>query len=141
MNSALLAISQSGETADTLAVIREARARGILNLGITNVVGSTQARETDAGVYTRAGPEIGVASTKAYTAQLATLVLITLFLSKQRQLSHGIRQSITRELAAIPELARKTLETNDQILELAEKYKGFENFLYLGRKYNYATAR
>lgn len=141
MNSALLAISQSGETADTLAVIREARARGILNLGITNVVGSTQARETDAGVYTRAGPEIGVASTKAYTAQLATLVLITLFLSKQRQLSHGIRQSITRELAAIPELARKTLETNDQILELAEKYKGFENFLYLGRKYNYPTAR
>jgi len=141
MNSALLAISQSGETADTLAAIREARARGILNLGITNVVGSTQARETDAGVYTRAGPEIGVASTKAYTAQLATLVLITLFLGKQRQLSHGIRQSITRELAAIPELARKTLETNDQIIELAEKYKDFENFLYLGRKYNYPTAR
>ena len=141
MNSALLAISQSGETADTLAAIREAKARGILNLGITNVVGSTQARETDAGVYTRAGPEIGVASTKAYTAQLATLVLITLFLGKQRQLSHEIRQLITRELAAIPELVRKTLETNDQIIEVAEKYKDFDNFLYLGRKYNYPTAR
>lgn len=141
MNSAVLAISQSGETADTLAAIREAKARGILSLGITNVVGSTQARETDAGVYTRAGPEIGVASTKAFTTQLATLVLITLFLGRQRQLPYGIGQSIARELAIIPDLARKTLETNAQIIELAEKYRGFENFLYLGRKYNYPIAR
>ncbi|MCK4787908.1 MAG: glutamine--fructose-6-phosphate transaminase (isomerizing) [Desulfobacteraceae bacterium] len=140
-HSAVLAISQSGETADTLAAIREANARGILNIGITNVVGSTQARETDAGVYTRAGPETGVASTKAFTTQLATLALITLFLGRQRQLSYGIGQSIAKELAKIPGLARKTLEANAQIMELAQKYYDFDNFLYLGRKYNYPIAR
>jgi glucosamine--fructose-6-phosphate aminotransferase (isomerizing) len=140
-HSAVLAISQSGETADTLAAIREAKARGILNIGITNVVGSTQARETDAGVYTRAGPETGVASTKAFTTQLATLALITLFLGRQRQLSYGIGRSIAKELAKIPELARKTLEANAQIMELAQKYYDFDNFLYLGRKYNYPIAR
>jgi len=140
-HSAVLAISQSGETADTLAAIREAKARGVLNIGITNVVGSTQAREPEAGVYTRAGPEIGVASTKAFTTQLATLALVTLFLGRQRRLPYGIGQSIARELAKIPELARKTLETNDQIMELAYKYSDFDNLLYLGRKYNYPIAR
>jgi len=139
--TAVLAISQSGETADTLAAIREAKAKGILTLGITNVVGSTQTRETDGGVYNHAGPEIGVASTKAYTSQLAVLALLTLYLGRQRQLSLVMGQRIAKELSKIPELTKKILESNSQIKELAEKYKNFDNYLYLGRKYNYATAR
>ncbi|MFC2003719.1 glutamine--fructose-6-phosphate transaminase (isomerizing) [Chloroflexota bacterium] len=140
-NTAILAISQSGETADTLAAIKEAKTKGALTLGITNVVGSSQARETDAGVYTRAGPEIGVASTKAFTSQLAVLTLYAIFLGRERQLSLSSGQSIAKELQRIPALARRTLETNTQIEELAQKYKDFENFLYLGRKYNYPIAR
>lgn len=140
-NSAVLAISQSGETADTLAAVREAKARGILTLGITNVVGSSQARETDAGVYTRAGPEIAVASTKAFTSQLLVLALFALFLGRQHQLPLTTGESIAKELHRIPELARRILETSTQIRELAEKYQSFENFLYLGRKYSYPIAR
>lgn len=140
-NSAVLAISQSGETADTLAAVREAKARGILTLGITNVVGSSQARETDAGVYTRAGPEIAVASTKAFTSQLLVLALFALFLGRQHQLPLTTGESIAKELHRIPELARRILETSAQIRELAEKYQSFENFLYLGRKYSYPIAR
>ncbi len=139
--TAVLAISQSGETADTLAAIREAKSRGILTLGITNVTGSTQARETDAGVYNHAGPEIGVASTKAYTSQLAVLALLTLYLGRQRQLSLVMGQRIAKELSRIPELVREILKQEPQIKKLAEKYKDFDNMLYLGRKYNYATAR
>ncbi len=139
--TAILAISQSGETADTLAAIREAKSRGILTLGITNVTGSTQARETDAGVYNHAGPEIGVASTKAYTSQLAVLALLTLYLGRQRQLSLVMGQRIAKELSRIPELVREILKQEPQIKKLAEKYKDFDNMLYLGRKYNYATAR
>lgn len=140
-NSAVLAISQSGETADTLAAVREAKARGILTLGITNVVGSTQARETDAGVYTRAGPEIAVASTKAFTSQLVVLALLALFLGRKRQLPLTTGESIAKELQRIPALARRIIETSAQIRELAGKYQSFENFLYLGRKYNYPIAR
>ena len=140
-NSVVLAISQSGETADTLAAVREAKARGILTLGITNVVGSTQARETDAGVYTRAGPEIAVASTKAFTSQLVVLALFALFLGRKRQLPLTTGESIAKELQRIPALARRIIETSAQIRELAVKYQGFENFLYLGRKYNYPVAR
>ena len=140
-NSVVLAISQSGETADTLAALREAKARGILTLGITNVVGSSQARETDAGVYTRAGPEIAVASTKAFTSQLAVLALFALFLGRQRQLPLTTGESIAKELQRIPALARRILENSAHIRELAKKYQGFENFLYLGRKYNYPIAR
>ncbi len=137
----VLAISQSGETADTLAAIREAKSKGILTLGITNVVGSTQARETDAGVYNHAGPEIGVASTKAYTSQLAILALLTLFLGRQRDMALVMGQRIAKELSKIPDFVREILKNESQIKELAEKYMKFENFLYLGRKYNYATAR
>ncbi len=139
--TAVIAISQSGETADTLAAIREAKSKGILTIGITNVVGSTQARETDAGIYNHAGPEIGVASTKAYTSQLTILALLTLCLGRQRQLSLVMGQRIAKELSMIPELVKKILESEPKIKELAEKYKNFDNLLYLGRKYNYATAR
>ena len=138
--SVVLAISQSGETADTLAAIRESKSKGIMTLGITNAVGSSQARETDAGVYNHAGPEIGVASTKAYTSQLIVLSLLTLFLGRQRQLSLVMGQRIAKEIAAIPDLVKKVLEKNEEIKQLAEKYKDFNNFLYLGRKYNYPTA-
>ncbi|MFH1575437.1 MAG: glutamine--fructose-6-phosphate transaminase (isomerizing), partial [Candidatus Nealsonbacteria bacterium] len=139
--TAVLAISQSGETADTLAALKEAKSRGILTLGITNVTGSTQARETDAGIYNHAGPEIGVASTKAYTSQLTVLALFALLLGRQRQLSLVMGQRIAKELLRIPELVGEVLKNNEQIKELAEKYKDFNNYLYLGRKYNYATAR
>lgn len=139
-HSALLAISQSGETADTLAAIRDAKKRGVLTLGITNVIGSTQARETDAGVYTRCGPEIGVASTKAFTSQVAALVLFTLFLGRQRQLTMTTGQRIANELLLIPEKIKQILECDAQIQELAKKYQGFDNFFFLGRKYNFPNA-
>jgi glucosamine--fructose-6-phosphate aminotransferase (isomerizing) len=140
-NTALLAISQSGETADTLAAIRDAKTRGVVTLGITNVVGSTQAREIDAGIYTRCGPEIGVASTKAFTSQLAVIALFTLFLGRQRQLTITTGQRIIKELIRMPDLMQETLQCENQIKELAEKYQGFENFFYLGRKYSYPIAR
>ena len=136
-----MAISQSGETADTLAAIAEAKSKDILTLGITNVVGSSQARETDAGVYTRSGPEIAVASTKAFTSQIVVLVLMTLFLGRQRQLSLATGERIVRELQKIPGLAQQILETESQIIEVAQKYKDFNNFFYLGRKYSYPVAR
>jgi len=136
----IIAVSQSGETADTLAAIKEAKEKGILTLGITNVVGSTQARETEAGVYNHAGPEIGVASTKAFTSQIEVLALLTLYLGRQRQLSLVMGQRIAKELSMMPELVKKVLEKDSQIKELAEKYKSFNNFLYLGRKYNYPVA-
>jgi len=139
--TALLAISQSGETADTLAAIRDAKKRGVLTLGITNVVGSTQARETDAGIYTRCGPEIGVASTKAFTSQVVTLVLFSLFLGRQRHLTVTTGQRIVKDLLRLPELIRQTLQCDAQMKQLAEKYQLYDNFLYLGRKYNYPIAR
>ena len=138
--TAALFISQSGETADTLASLRELKNRGILTIGITNVVGSSQARETDAGIYNHAGPEIGVASTKAYTSQLAVLTLLTLFLGRQRQLSYVMGQRITKELLKIPQLVESILKNEKKIKEIAKKYKKYDNFLYLGRKYNYPTA-
>ena len=140
-NSLVIGISQSGETADTLAALREAKGKGILTLGITNVVGSSQSRETSAGVYTRSGLEVGVASTKAFTSQLVVMALLTLFLGRQRQLSLSQGQLIAKELLRLPELVQQVLQTNSQIEELAHKYKDFENFLYLGRKYSYPIAR
>lgn len=136
----VLAISQSGETADTLGALKEAKEKGVFTLGIVNSVGSSVARETEAGLYNHAGPEIGVASTKAFTSQLAILALLTLFLGRQRQLSLVMGQRITKELSRIPELVKKVLENNSQIKELAEKYKDFNNFFYLGRKYNLPIA-
>lgn len=134
-------ISQSGETADTLAALRLAKAKGATTLGIVNVVGSTIARESEAGVYIHAGPEIGVASTKAFTSQLVVLSLITLLLGKERKtISPEFAREIAKELLSIPEKVKKILELNDYIKLLAEKYKEHHNFLYLGRGFNYPVA-
>jgi glucosamine--fructose-6-phosphate aminotransferase (isomerizing) len=138
--TAVLAISQSGETADTLAAIREAKNKGALALGIVNTVGSTIARETDAGVYNHAGPEIGVASTKAFTSQLSILVLLTLLLGRQRQMSYVMGKRIAGEAAKIPRLISAILKSSNDIKKIARKYSKYENFLYLGRKYNYPIA-
>ena len=136
----VLVISQSGETADTLAAVREARSKGVLCLGICNVVGSTIARETDAGVYLHAGPEIGVASTKAFTAQVAVLSQIALKLAKGRTLSNAEMASNLQALAEVPDKVREVLQMNDEIREMAHVYRYASNFLYLGRGYNFPVA-
>ena len=133
-------ISQSGETADTLAAMREAKLKGALVLGICNVVGSSIARETNAGVYTHAGPEIGVASTKAFTSQLTVLALITLLIARRKNMSRIDGKSIGDELKLIPEKIEKILKLNDEIENIAEKFKDATNFLYLGRGYNFPVA-
>jgi glutamine---fructose-6-phosphate transaminase (isomerizing) len=138
--TAVLAISQSGETADTLAAIREAKNKGALTLGIVNVVGSTIARETDAGVYNHAGPEIGVASTKAFTSQLSILALFTLFLGRQRDMSFVMGKRIAEELEQIPHLMKIILKQSEEIKKIAGKYSAFTDFFFLGRKYNYPIA-
>lgn len=139
-NDAVLVISQSGETADTLASVKEAKEKGILTLGIVNVVGSSIARETEAGIYQHIGPEIGVASTKAFTSQVAVLALLTLFLGRQRQMSLVTGERIARELQRLPELIRKVLQSDSAIKQIAAKYQQHNNFLYLGRKYNLPIA-
>ncbi len=138
--TAVLAISQSGETADTLEAIREAKTKGSLTLGIVNVAGSTIARETDAGIYTHAGSEIGVASTKAFIAQLSVLILMTLMLGRQRQMSYVMGRRIASELQALPKKIRKVTGEREQIKKIVKKYKDYKNFLFLGRKYNYPIA-
>ncbi|TSC78119.1 MAG: glucosamine--fructose-6-phosphate aminotransferase (isomerizing) [Parcubacteria group bacterium Gr01-1014_33] len=135
-----LAISQSGETADTLAALREAKKAGIPTLGIVNVVGSTIARETDAGVYQHVGPEIGVASTKAFTSQVALLTLFALMLGRARGMSRGHGQKILDQLSRIPEAMRNILQQNNAVQKLAQKYQYAENFFFLGRKYNLPVA-
>ncbi len=136
----LLAISQSGETADTLAAIREAKEKGVPALGIVNVVGSTIARETDAGVYQHVGPEIGVASTKAFTSQVAVMALLTLLMGRSREMSLVTGERIAKELQRIPELMRTVLAGRDAIRDLAQKYQPYRNFFFLGRKYNLPVA-
>lgn len=138
--TAILAISQSGETADTLAAIMEGKEKGILNLGIVNAVGSTIARQTDAGIYNHIGPEISVASTKAFTSQTAILALITVMLGRQRDMSITTGKRICEELLALPEKIDKILKQNDLIKQIAEKYKNSNNFGFLGRKYNHPVA-
>ena len=138
--TATLFVSQSGETADTLAALKEIKGKGGLTLGIVNVVGSSVARETDAGVYNHIGPEIGVASTKAFTSQLVILSLLTLFLGRQREMSLVTGQRIAKELAEIPEKIKKILSQSSEIEKLVPKYKNFQNFLFLGRKYNFPIA-
>lgn len=138
--SAVLAISQSGETADTLAAIREANEKGVVTLGVTNSVGSTLSRETTAGVYNHIGPEISVASSKAFTSQLAILVLMAVNAGRMRQLSLIEGREILQELQSIPEKIEKILLQNDQIRDIANRYKDFKNFGFLGRKYNYPIA-
>jgi len=140
-NDVVWLISQSGETADTVAALREARAHGATVVGIVNVVGSTIARESDGGVYIHAGPEIGVASTKAFTSQLAVLALITLMLGRARGIIDREQgQLIIRELQALPEKVERIF-TQDQILrEIADEFQSTKNFLYLGRGYNFPVA-
>ena len=137
----VLVISQSGETADTLAAVREAQSQGVPCFGICNVVGSTIARETDAGVYLHAGPEIGVASTKAFTAQVTVLSMIALKLAKDRTLSTAELASNIQALAAVPEQVRGMLERADEDLRsMAQVYRYASNFLYMGRGYNFPVA-
>jgi glucosamine--fructose-6-phosphate aminotransferase (isomerizing) len=137
----VLVISQSGETADTLAAVREAKSRGILTVGICNTVGSTIARETDAGVYLHVGPEIGVASTKAFTAQVTVLAMLALLLGRERgTLPEETFSAALRELAAIPGKVRRALGTDEQMKVIARDYRLVQHFLYLGRGPNFPVA-
>lgn len=133
-------ISQSGETADTLAALREAKLKGALVLGICNAVGSSIARDSNSGVYTHAGPEIGVASTKAFTSQLVVLALITLLVARRKNMSQVDGKTIAEELLKIPEKIETILKLNDKIEAIAEEFKDANNFLYLGRGYNFPVA-
>ncbi len=139
-NDILFAISQSGETTDTLAAMREAKKRGITCLGIVNVVGSTMARETDGGVYIHAGPEIGVASTKAFTSQVMVLSLIATLLARMRQMSVQAGQEIIEAMQKIPDQVEQILKTTEQVEKIAREYYKSDNFLYLGRGLNYPVA-
>lgn len=134
-HSILLVVSQSGETADTLEAIRLAKKHGMLTLGVVNVVGSSIARETDAGVYNHAGPEIGVASTKAFVSQLTVLALIAVHLGRMRGLSAAEGREITSALAELPEKVRTIVSGRRDIAALAQKYARMNNALYIGRKY------
>ncbi len=136
----VIAISQSGETADTLAAVREAKIRGATVLGIVNVVGSSIARETHAGVYIHAGPEIGVASTKAFTSQLAVLMLLALYLGRMRHLSAAQAQEIAAEMRLLPEKIQRILNRAEHIRTIARQYAQAHNFLYLGRGVNFPVA-
>ncbi|WP_410878112.1 glutamine--fructose-6-phosphate transaminase (isomerizing) [Myroides sp. DW712] len=137
----IIAISQSGETADTLAAIKLAKTKGAFVFGVCNVVGSSISRETHAGAYTHAGPEIGVASTKAFTTQITVLTLIALRLAKSKgTLSHSEYLKYLRELELIPERVKEALVQNEEVLKIAEVYKQATNCLYLGRGYNYPVA-
>jgi len=135
-----LAISQSGETADTLAALKEAEQRGLRTMGIVNAVGSTIARQTDFGIYLHAGPEIGVASTKAFTSQLVALSLFTLFMARRRDMSALKGAEIVQHLQALPSQIEEVLRLNDEIRDLAAHYKDASNFLYLGRGYQFPVA-
>jgi glucosamine--fructose-6-phosphate aminotransferase (isomerizing) len=139
-NTIVLAITQSGETADTLAALRECKRKGHPTLSLCNVVGSSIAREADGGVYLHAGPEIGVASTKAFTSQVAVLTMLALYYGRMRHLSapHGAR--IIRRLRGMPEIIRRTLGCHDAVRRIAERYYHVHNFLYLGRQYLYPVA-
>ena len=133
-------ISQSGETADTLAAMREAKRRGAKTLGLVNVVGSTIAREDDGGIYLHAGPEIGVASTKAFTSQVIALALLTLKLGRLRNMSVVQGREIAQALEALPDQIQSILDRAPEIEKIAEQFKDATNFLYLGRGYNFPVA-
>ena len=136
----VVAISQSGETADTLAALQEGKQRGALALGVVNVVGSSVARETDAGVYLRVGPEIGVASTKAFLGQVMVCALIATFIGRRRYLSADYVATFLKEMEAIPDHIERVLGLSDQIRQATEKYIHRENWLFLGRGHNYPVA-
>lgn len=139
-NTVAFAISQSGETADTLAALREAKENGAIGLGIVNTVGSTIARESDAGIYLHAGPEIGVASTKAFTSQVTILTMLAVMLGRQRGMSDDTAREILTELKNIPELVSRILQNKDEIIDIAKTFSRASNFLYLGRGPNYPVA-
>jgi glucosamine--fructose-6-phosphate aminotransferase (isomerizing) len=139
-NTVVFAISQSGETADTLAAVRKAKEKGALTVGICNVVGSMISRETDCGVYTHAGPEIGVASTKAFTAQVTVLIMIALLLGRRRGLSKSKGKEICDSLNSLGRLTKDILNDDDQILAVAKETQKADNYLYLGRGMNYPVA-
>ena len=138
--SLCIVMSQSGETADTLAAMREAKRRGAKTLGFVNVVGSTIAREDDGGVYLHAGPEIGVASTKAFTSQVVALALFTLKMARKRDLSVTRGHEIAQALHALPDQIRTVLANAQVVEDIAEEFKRAANFLYLGRGYNFPAA-
>jgi len=136
----IVAISQSGETADTLAALEEAKMRGATTLGIVNAVGSSIARLTDAGVYLRVGPEIGVASTKAFIGQVAVGALMSIYAGRRRNLSIEASRRLLTELNGIPDLIAKVVAQSASIHDLVAKYVSQENWLFLGRGYNYPVA-
>jgi glucosamine--fructose-6-phosphate aminotransferase (isomerizing) len=137
---AIIAVSQSGETADTLGALREAKQKGALTIGIVNAVGSTIARETDAGVFVHAGPEIAVASTKAFVAQVAVLALLAMFLGRMRNMSRSVGVKIAEELRVLPHKIDRILRQEEWIKLLARKYAHFPNMVFIGRKYNSVVA-
>jgi glucosamine--fructose-6-phosphate aminotransferase (isomerizing) len=139
-NTVVVAVSQSGETADTLAALAEAKERGALALGVVNVVGSSIARSTDAGVYLRVGPEIGVASTKAFVGQVAALSMVGLFMARRRLMSAFECTRFMQAMEELPAKMERILEQADRIKKITEKYVERENWLFLGRGYNYPTA-
>jgi glucosamine--fructose-6-phosphate aminotransferase (isomerizing) len=139
-NTIVLAITQSGETADTLAALRESKRKGHPTLALCNVVGSSIAREADGGVYLHAGPEIGVASTKAFTSQVAVLAMLTLFFGRMRHLSSLQGARMIDELRAMPDVIRRALHCHDDVRRVAERFAHVSNVLYLGRQYLYPVA-
>ena len=136
----VVAVSQSGETADTLAALQEAKARGAMALGVINVVGSSISRETDAGIYLRVGPEIGVASTKAFVGQVMVSAMLALYIGRRRLLSQEFVSSALRDLEAIPAHIERILQQSEHIRRSTEKYMERENWLFLGRGVNYPVA-
>lgn len=139
-NTLVFAITQSGETADTLAALREMKRKGHLTLAICNVVGSSIAQEAGGGIYLHAGPEIGVASTKAYTSQCLALAMLALHLGRLRHLSYNAGRKMIEQIRQLPEIVREALKTNEVVAEIARKYYDCNNFLYLGRHFNFPTA-
>lgn len=136
----VIAISQSGETADTLAALREAKRKGATVMGIVNVVGSSIARETHGGTYIHAGPEIGVASTKAFTSQVTALALLTIMIARTKTMSAEAGRRIVQEMMILPEKVEQALKSDEIVKEIAYQFKDKTNFLYLGRGYNYPVA-
>jgi glutamine---fructose-6-phosphate transaminase (isomerizing) len=139
-NSLLFAITQSGETADTLAALREMKRKGYPTMAICNVVGSTIAQESDGGIYLHAGPEIGVASTKAFTSQCTVLAMLALYFGRLHHLGYDAGIRAIERLQELPDKVSEALETNDHVKKVAEKYAGCNNFLYLGRQFNFPAA-
>ena len=136
----LFAITQSGETADTLGALREMKRKGYPTLSICNVVGSTIAQEADGGIYLHAGPEVGVASTKAFTSQCVVLAMLALYFGRMRHLSFDAGMEVIRNLQELPDNVERALQTNSEVKRIALKYADANNFLYLGRQFNFPAA-